>query len=169
LHITELDEFPHCRVGLVLGTPTPTLQGRPNHCLGGRIQQASAKLYKAGKVNYLQVSSLNSSPYHHEPSAMREALVAQGVPTERTYRDYAGKTMLDSVPWTRVDRAKQVFGEQRFTNVSQQYYNQRAVFIARECGLEAIGFNAPDVPEWFNTNTQFRERLARVQIVLDLF
>lgn len=66
-------------------------------------------------------------------------------------------------------RAKEVFGEQHFTIISQRFHNQRAVFIARERGLGAIGFNAPDVPEGSRYNTQFCERFARVQMVLDLF
>lgn len=65
-------------------------------------------------------------------------------------------------------RAREVFGEQRFTIVSQQFHNQRAVFIARHRGPEAIGFNAPDIPEELSSNTRFREPLARVQMVLDL-
>lgn len=159
----DLDEVPHNRVGLVLGTGPTTVRGRPNPYFVGRIQ-AAALLYKAGKVDYLLVSGDNSSRYYDEPSATRNALITQGVPTERIYRDYAGFRTLDSVV-----RAKEVFKEQRFTIISQAFHNQRAVFIARERGLEAIGFNAPDVPEWFNTSTQFRERFARVQMVLDLF
>ncbi|MCX7783094.1 MAG: YdcF family protein [Meiothermus sp.] len=158
----DADQIPHNRVGLVLGTGPTTVRGRPNPYFVGRIQ-AAARLYQAGKVDYLLVSGDNSSPYYDEPSAMREALIAQGVPKERIYRDYAGFRTLDSVV-----RAREVFGEQRFTVISQLFHNQRAVFIARQRGLEAIGYNAPDAPEGFNSNTRFREPLARVQMVLDL-
>lgn len=155
-------QVPHNRVGLVLGTGPTTVRGRPNPYFVGRIQ-AAAQLYQAGKVDYLLVSGDNSSPYYDEPSAMREALMALGVPKERIYRDYAGFRTLDSVV-----RAREVFKEQRFTIISQQFHNQRAVFIARHRGLEAIGYNAPDAPEGFNSNTRFREPLARVQMLLDL-
>ncbi|GIW34881.1 vancomycin high temperature exclusion protein [Meiothermus sp.] len=155
-------QVPHNRVGLVLGTGPTTVRGRPNPYFVGRIQ-AAAQLYQAGKVDYLLVSGDNSSPYYDEPSAMREALIALGVPKERIYRDYAGFRTLDSVV-----RARGVFGEQRFTIVSQRFHNQRAVYIARHRGLEAIGYNAPDPPEGFHSNTRFREPLARVQMLLDL-
>ncbi len=159
---TDLNQVPHNRVGLVLGTGPTTVHGKPNPYFVGRIQ-AAARLYQAGKVDYLLVSGDNSSPYYDEPSAMREALMALGVPKERIYRDYAGFRTLDSVV-----RAREVFGEQRFTIISQAFHNQRAVFIARHRGLEAIGYNAPDPPEGFNSNTRFREPLARVQTMLDL-
>ncbi len=157
----EAERVPHNRVGLVLGTGPTTVRGRPNPYFVGRIQ-AAAQLYQAGKVEYLLVSGDNSSPYYDEPTAMREALIALGVPAERIYRDYAGFRTLDSVV-----RAKEVFGEQRFTIISQRFHNERAVFIARRRGLEAIGFNAPGVPEGWS-NTRFREPLARVQMALDL-
>lgn len=159
---TNLNQVPYNRVGLVLGTGPTTVRGKPNPYFVGRIQ-AAARLYQARKVDYLLVSGDNSSPYYDEPSAMREALMALGVPKERIYRDYAGFRTLDSVM-----RAREVFGEQRFTIISQAFHNQRAVFIARYRGLEAIGYNAPDPPEGFNSNTRFREPLARVQMVLDL-
>ena len=155
-------QVPHNRVGLVLGTSPTTVRGRPNPYFVGHIQ-AAARLYQVGGVDYLLASGDNSSPYYDEPSAMREALMALGVPKERIYRDYAGFRTLDSVI-----RAREVFGEQGFTIISQQFYNQRAIFIARHRGLEAIGFKAPDAPDSFNSNTRFREPLARVQMLLDL-
>lgn len=157
----ELEQVPYNRVGLVLGTGPTTVRGRPNPYFVGRIQ-AAAKLYQAGKVDYLLVSGDNSSRYYDEPTAMRNALIALGVPQGRIYRDYAGFRTLDSVV-----RAREVFGEQRFTIISQRFHNERAVFIARVRGLKAIGFSAPDVPEGWS-NTRFREPLARAQMALDL-
>lgn len=158
---TEAEQVRHNRVGLVLGTSPTTVRGHPNPYFVLRIQ-AAAELYRAGKVDYLLASGDNSSLYYDEPTAMRNALIALGVPQERIYRDYAGFRTLDSVV-----RARQVFGQQSFTIISQRFHNQRAVFIARQRGLEAIGFNAPDVPEGWS-NTRFREPLARVQMALDL-
>jgi len=156
---SDLEQVPHNRVGLVLGTSPTTVTGSSNPYFVGRIQ-AAARLYQAGKVDYLLVSGDNMTPYYDEPSAMRAALIAQGVPKERIYRDYAGFRTLDSVV-----RAREVFGLQRFTVISQQFHTQRAVFIARQRGLEAIGFNAPKVQ---SSNTRLRESLARVQMILDL-
>lgn len=137
----DLDRVPHNRVGLVLGTGPTTVRGRPNPYFVGRIQ-AAARLYQAGKVDYLLVSGDNSSRYYDEPSAMRDALITHGVPTERIYHDYAGLRNLDPVVVPR-----KFLGSSVSPSFLKQFHNQRAVFIARERGLEAIGFNAPDVPE----------------------
>ncbi|MDX2004005.1 MAG: ElyC/SanA/YdcF family protein [Meiothermus sp.] len=159
----DLEQLPTNRVGLVLGT-APTLEdGRRNLFFVYRMQ-AAAELYTAGKVEYLLVSGDNSTKTYDEPTAMRDALVALGVPKDRIYLDYAGFRTLDSVV-----RAEAVFKEQNFTVISQRFHNERAVFIARERGLGAVGYNARDVSAAVAPQVQFREYFARVQMVLDLF
>ena len=54
--------------------------------------------------------------------------------------DFAGIRTLDSVI-----RAKKVFGQDRFTIISQRFHNERALYIAGRNGIEAVGFNAKDV------------------------
>ena len=160
---SDVEQLPSNRVGLVLGT-APTLEnGRRNLFFVYRMQ-AAAELFKAGKVEYLLVSGDNSRKDYDEPTAMRDALVALGVPKDRIYLDYAGFRTLDSVV-----RAEAVFKERKFTVVSQRFHNERAVFIARERGLEVVGYNARDVSTAVAPQVQFREYFARVQMVLDLF
>ena len=71
---------------------------------------------------------------------MQSALLEKGVPASRIDLDYAGLRTLDSVV-----RAKEVFGQDRITIISQKFHNQRAIFLASHCGIDAIGFNAPEV------------------------
>lgn len=159
----DLAKLPHNRVGVVLGTSPKLANGQPNLYFTYRLQ-AAANLFKAGKVGYLLVSGDNSSPFYNEPVAMRDALVELGVPRERIYLDYAGLRTLDSIV-----RTKEVFQEQSFTVISQRFHNQRAVFIARKRGLEAVGFDARAVSRRSSPLVYVREYFARVQMVLDLF
>lgn len=158
----DLSSLPSNRVGVVLGTSPRLVDGQPNLYFTYRVQ-AAARLYEAGKVEYLLVSGDNSSQFYNEPLAMREALEQLGVPRERIYLDYAGLRTLDVV------RTKEVFQEQRFTVISQRFHNERAVFIARERGLEAVGFDARGVSRRSSPMVYIREYFARVQMVLDLF
>ena len=159
----DLAKLPHNRVGVVLGTSPKLANGQPNLYFTYRLQ-AAANLFKAGKVGYLLVSGDNSSPFYNEPVAMRDALVELGVPRERIYLDYAGLRTLDSIV-----RTKEVFQEQSFTVISQRFHNQRAVFIARKRGLEAVGFDARAVSRRSSPLVYVREYFARVQMALDLF
>ncbi|UPT67539.1 MAG: YdcF family protein [Sphingobacteriales bacterium JAD_PAG50586_3] len=77
--------------------------------------------------------------------------------------DFAGFRTLDSVV-----RCQKVFGQSRFTVISQQFHNQRAVFLARQKGLNAIGYNAKDVHTSLTLRTRVREPLARLKAVIDI-
>ena len=156
-------EIPARDVGVVLGTSERLTNGAPNLYFKHRID-AAVQLYRAGKVRHLIVSGDNSDKYYDEPSQMRAALVAQGVPNRAITSDYAGFRTLDSVV-----RAKKVFGQARVTLISQRFHNQRAIFIANHSGVDAIGFNAADVHGSSGRAINVREVFARVKAVLDVF
>lgn len=106
----------------------------------------------------------NGSIYYNEPQDMKDELIRRGIPAERIYLDYAGFRTLDSVI-----RMKAIFGQSSFTIVSQEFHTRRAVFIAKSMGLDAVGFNAKAVGAYGGMKTLFREYLARVKVMLDLW
>lgn len=59
-------------------------------------------------------------------------------------------------------------GQASITVISQQFHNERAVYIARRKGMEAFGYNAKDVEDYGGLKTLAREKLARVKMALDL-
>lgn len=152
--------IPHRRVGLVLGCPKRVSDGQLNLFFLARVK-AAAELYERGKVDYLLASGDNSIPDDNEPADLKNALISQGVPAEKIYMDYAGFRTLDSVV-----RAKKVFGQTEITIISQEFQDQRAIFIANHSKVDAIGFNAPEV---FSGTTLVRESLARMKAVLDVY
>jgi SanA protein len=158
-----LRSVPHNDVGLVLGTSKYLVKGGLNPYFTNRIT-AAANLFKIGKIRYILVSGDNGSRYYNEPLQMQQALIAQGVPTEAIVLDYAGFRTLDSVV-----RCKKVFGQQRVTIISQEFHNERAVYLGREAGLKAIAFNANDISTQKGLKVQLREVLARVKAVLDVY
>jgi len=87
-----------------------------------------------------------------------------GVPANRVYSDYAGFRTLDSVV-----RAQRVFGQSALTIISQKFHNERAIFIAMHKGMDAVGFNAREVPHADTLLTRCREQLARVRTILDVY
>ncbi len=159
----NVQEIPQNNVGLVLGTSSGLKNGRPNLYFTYRIDAAAA-LFKAGKVKHLIVSGDNHIKNYNEPEEMRLALINKGVPDSCITLDFAGFRTLDSVV-----RAKKVFGQSKFTIISQEFHNRRAVFIARKKGIDAIGFNAKDVPKGLALRTKFREPLARLKAVIDIY
>jgi len=65
-------------------------------------------------------------------------------------------------------RAKAVFGLDSVTVISQEFHNERAIYLAEKKGLKAIGFNAEDIAGQQGQKVRFREYFARVKVFLDL-
>ena len=155
--------IPYRRVGLVLGCPKRVFGGWSNPYFENRIA-AAAELYHRKKVLYLVVSGDNHVQGYDEPTDMKNALIDRGVPVDRIYLDYAGFRTLDSVV-----RVKEIFGQHSITIISQKFHNQRAIFLADHHGIDAIGFDAPEVASRYRFKTVFREQFAKVKALLDVY
>lgn len=159
----ESSTLPEREVGLVLGTSRVTAGGYANLHFETRMN-AAAELFRSVKVRHLLVSGDNHRVGYDEPTDMKNALMARGVPADAITLDYAGFRTLDSVT-----RAKEVFGLSQVTIISDRFHNYRAVFLAQHAGLDAIAYCAKPVPLKFQTKSNIRESIARPKAVLDLY
>lgn len=156
------NKIPYNKVGVLLGTNKTLKNGRINLYYKYRIDGA-AKLFHSGKIDYILVSGDNSSKGYDEPTTIKKDLIKKGVPSKKIFLDYAGFRTLDSVV-----RSKEIFGQTSITLISQQFHNERAIYISEYKGIRAIGFNAKDVNIKYGIKTRLRERLARVKMFIDL-
>jgi SanA protein len=159
---SHTSEIPKNKVGLLLGTSKKIKGGHSNPYYTNRIA-ATVKLYNANKIDFVLVSGDNGSIYYNEPTTMKKDLIAKGIKPEHIFLDYAGFRTLDSMV-----RAKEVFGLQGVTVISQKFHNERAIYLAEKKGLKAIGFNAMDISIESGLRVQLREYFARVKVFLDL-
>ncbi|XQK40645.1 SanA/YdcF family protein [Escherichia coli] len=152
---SDVNAVPERNVGLLLGA-------RPGNRYFTRRIDTAAALYHAGKVKWLLVSGDNGRKNYDEASGMQKALIAKGVPAES-----------DLLRLCRILNAgfgsacQKVFGENHITIISQEFHNQRAIWLAKQYSIDAIGFNAPDLNMKHGFYTQLREKLARVSAVID--
>ncbi|MDO6605299.1 SanA/YdcF family protein [Arenibacter palladensis] len=158
----NLKDVPKNKVGLVLGTSNRLVGGGSNPYYTNRIK-ATLELYKAGKIDYVLVSGDNSTQYYNEPTVFKKDLVQGGIPSEKIYLDYAGFRTLDSMV-----RAKYIFGLDSVTIISQKFHNERAIYLAEQKGLFAIGYNADGISLNQGLKVQIREYFARVKVFIDL-
>ena len=159
----KVSDIPSRKVGLLLGTSPYTAKGIVNQYYNNRID-AAAELYFANKISYILISGDNHRHGYNEPEEMRQSLIEKGVPDSVIYLDYAGLRTYDSMI-----RAKDVFGEDSITVISQHWHNERALYIAQHHQLEAIAFNAKEVyyrKAYLKNHT--REAAAKVKAVLDV-
>jgi len=146
----SLHEMPHSKVGLLLGTSKYNRSGNPNLFFRYRIE-AAVELYRSGKIDFLLVSGDNRTLSYNEPRDMRKALMSRGIPDSVIYLDFAGLRTFDSVV-----RCNKVFDL------------QRALYIAKNEGVNAIGFAAREVEIQSTWTTHVREILARTRAILDV-
>lgn len=160
---TSVEAVPNTPVALVLGT-SRYVRGARNVFFFNRIQ-AAVELYRQGKVKKILVSGDNGTESYNETDDMRRELIKRGVPEKDIVNDHAGFRTLDSVV-----RAKSVFGQSKILIVSQKFHVQRAIFIARAHGIDAVGYAAEDPAEGgAMMRVMTREYFARVKAWLDCY
>ena len=158
----SIENLPSNRVGIVLGTSKYLSNGYINYYYKYRLN-AAYNLYNKNKIEFILISGDNSTKEYDEPSTFKNDLIALGVPESKIYLDYAGFRTLDSMV-----RAKEIFGLEKFTVISQKFHNQRAVFLANKFDMQAIGYNAKNVSKRYGFKTNLREKLARVKAFIDV-
>lgn len=161
----SLDSLPHNNVGLLLGTSPVNPEGNHNLYFQYRID-AAVKLIEAGKIDTILASGASYDVdygLYDETRHMRDSLIARGVPPEKILCDTAGFRTIASIM-----RAKEVFGYDSFTIISQQFHNERAIYQADHHGINAVAYNAQDVTIWHKwLKIHGRELLARVKLFID--
>lgn len=150
------------KVGLLLGTVKYLSDGRINLYYQFRLN-AAVELYKAEKIDFILVSGDNGSEGYDEPTDFKNDLIEAGIPESKIYLDYAGFRTLDSMV-----RVKEIFGQTSVTIISQQFHNERALYLANHFDIEAIGYNARGVSGKKAMKVQLREYLARVKVFVDI-
>ncbi|MGG6230617.1 SanA/YdcF family protein [Tenacibaculum sp. SDUM215027] len=154
--------IPKNKVGLLLGTVKYLSDGRVNLYYQFRLN-AAVELYKAKKIDFILVSGDNGSEGYDEPTDFKNDLIEAGIPENKIYLDYAGFRTLDSMV-----RVKEIFGQTSITIISQQFHNERALYLANHFDIDAIGFNAKGVSGKKAIKVQLREYLARVKVFVDI-
>ncbi len=120
------------RVAIVFGASVYS-NGDLSRVLEDRVDTA-IELYRARKVDRILVSGDNRHPSYNEPKAMQEYLISHAVAPRDVIVDYGGRSTYETCL-----RAKEVFGLKRAVLVSQGYHLPRALYIANQLGLDAVG------------------------------
>ena len=129
---STVQDVPAQPVALVLGAEVYA-DGQPSRYLRARLDVAY-ELFEAGKVRAILVSGDNGTRFYNETDGMRDYLIEKGVPAAKVVGDYAGFDTYDSCV-----RARDVFGVDELTIVTQDYHLGRAVAICRQVGVDAVG------------------------------
>ncbi|MGK7396868.1 MAG: SanA/YdcF family protein [Candidatus Cyclobacteriaceae bacterium M3_2C_046] len=158
-----IENVPSHMVTVVLGTSKRLVTGADNPFFHFRMQTA-ANLFKQGKTRHIIVSGDNNTIYYNEPIDMKKALMELGVPEYAITLDYAGFRTLDSIV-----RSKEIFGQEEFIIVTQEFHTYRAVFISQFYDIRAVAMAAKNLEFKESVSVRIREFFARPKAVLDLY
>lgn len=139
---------------LVLGCAV-WADNEPSPMLRDRLDAAIA-LYKAGVAPKILLSGDNSIAEYSEPDCMLKYTLAQGVPPEDIFLDYAGFSTYESVY-----RSHAVFMADRLIVVTQKYHLFRALKACEALSIKAKGVASNQQKYAGRYYREAREVLAR--------
>jgi len=139
---------------LVLGAGVRP-DGSPSDMLHDRLAYG-VMLYEMGAAEKLLMSGDHSRRDYDEVNAMKDFALERGVPSEDVFMDHAGFSTYESLY-----RARDVFRAKRVLIVTQEYHLYRALYNARQLGLEAWGVASDPRDYMGQTYRDCREMLAR--------
>ncbi len=134
--------------------------GTPSLMLQDRLK-TGIRLYELQAAPKLLMSGDHSQVDYDEVNAMKSWAIGAGVPSEDVFMDHAGFSTYESMY-----RARDVFHAKKIIVVSQKYHLYRAVYNARQLGLDAWGVPAEDIAYYGQAYRGAREVLARCKDLL---
>lgn len=120
---------------LVLGCKVKA-DGKPSDMLADRIKRG-IELYNQGAAPKIIMSGDHGTKSYDEVNTMKRAAVDAGIPSEDVFMDHAGFSTYESMY-----RARDIFEADKIIIVTQEYHLYRAIYIARELGIEAYGVSS---------------------------
>lgn len=130
---------------------------RPSPMLEDRLIRG-IELYNTGISDRLLMSGDHSRKDYDEVNVMKQYAISHGIVSSDIFMDHAGFSTYESLY-----RAKKIFEADRIIIVTQGYHVYRALYVAKQLGIEAYGVSA-DLGEYSGqTYRELREVLARTK------
>lgn len=131
------------------------VEGKPSHMLEDRLLEG-IKLYQNNISDKIIMSGDHGRKEYDEVNVMKNYAIQKGVPSENIFMDHAGFSTYESIY-----RARDIFKAKKVVIVTQKYHLYRALYIAKQLGLEAYGVGADPRQYVGKTYREMREILAR--------
>lgn len=160
-HIAAMDSFAGSQAAIVPGAYVSP-DGRLCDMLADRVSTA-VDLYRAGRVKKILMTGDHGKASYDEVNGMRKFAEEMGVPTGDIFMDHAGFSTYESMY-----RARDVFEVDSAVIVTQDFHLPRAVYIARELGIDAVGVSADRHVYAGAEVYEYREIPARIKAFLQV-
>lgn len=162
---SDLSKLPKKKAVLILGAQVHG--DKLSLVLRDRVISGS-KIYLSGRVDKILLSGDHGQKKYDEVNGMRKYIISnygKNISEENIFMDHAGFDTYDSVY-----RAKEIFGVDSVIIVTQKFHINRAVFLARSVGIDAVGFAVDEEKYILPLKIQWniRESLSRIKAFVDI-
>ena len=158
---TNMSNVPPARTVIILGASVHA-DGKLSPILKDRVDTA-IKLYESDKVNNFLVTGDHRSDNYNEVAAMVSYLEKNGIDKSLITSDHAGLDTYDSMY-----RAGKLFEVESAIVVTQKFHLPRALFIAKNLGLDYRGFAADQRAYQTEYRLKQREKLANLKALWEV-
>lgn len=131
--------------------------GQPSHMLEDRIK-TGVEVFNKIDADFILMSGDRSGEYYDEPYAMRKYAISLGVDEDKILLDGQGFSTFESI-----SRVKEEYGFDSVIIITQKYHLYRALYIAEQYEIEALGVSADLRTYRGQIYRDLREMLARVK------
>ena len=157
----DIEMLPSSHTIIVLGASVHS-DGKLSPILQDRVDTA-LYLYRKGKAKRFLLSGDNRADDYDEVNAMRNYLLARGVPEAHIFIDPAGLDTYDSMI-----RSQKIYEVPDAIVVTQKFHLPRTLFIAQNLDLNYIGFSANSRQYKTESSLVHREKLANLKAIFEL-
>lgn len=156
-YILSPDEASQLNADCIIVMGAGVSDGVPSPMLEDRLLEGIS-LWESGASQKILMSGDHGREEYDEVNVMKQFAIDRGVPSSDVFMDHAGFSTYETMY-----RARDVFSAKKVVIVTQQYHLYRAIYVARQLGLEAYGV-ASDPREYAGQPVrEAREILARVK------
>ena len=131
--------------------------GQPSHMLEDRIK-VGVKVFNSIDADYILMSGDRSGEHYDEVGAMKKYALNIGVDEGVVLLDGEGFSTYESI-----SRLKEIYGFDKVVIITQKYHLYRALYIADQYDIDAIGVSADLRTYRGQTYRNLREMVARVK------
>lgn len=158
---SEVSNIPSSSTAIVLGASVHS-NGKLSPILQDRVDTA-LNLYQQGKVKSFLLSGDHRTDNYNEVAAMKNYLLSRDVPQSRIQTDPGGLDTYESMY-----RARELFDIKNAIVVTQKFHLPRAIYIAKNLGMDYKGFEANANEYHTESGLIRREKLANIKALLEL-
>lgn len=167
-YILTVEEAKDYKVDCILVLGAGVRNGEPTHILQERIYR-SVEVFNTGCSSRILMSGDHGRAEYDEVNTMKQYALDNAVFEDKTREEAASCILMDHAGFSTYEsmyRAKEVFEVKSLIIITQEFHLFRAIYNARQLGLEAYGvmadgyFNFALTKELYNDSREF---LARVK------